>query len=301
IGYAVVELSDLTTGVKLGLLALSCSPGGAGSNAYAYLLGGDVSLSLTMTIVSTTMALVLLPLWLFTLGSHIINEKNNKIHIPYHIIMGALVGIIVPCIAGIYIRRRHPRLAQFLVASIKYLMVLFVVLVGTAGVWLNWFVFQLMAPKVLLASALIPYIGFFLGGLFALVMGQSKKSIVTIAVETGIQNNGVPIVMMRLSLTGPERDTSIVGPIASAILSTQPLLLAVFVLHCMKKCEWPAREVDLEGVPEDHPEEVEQGNKSSGADAPEIKNDEQQGTSIKSNLSTVILDVNSIQRIRSSS
>ena len=44
-------------GIALGLFALGCSPGGSGSNAFSYLLGGDVSLSITMTLVSTVAAL----------------------------------------------------------------------------------------------------------------------------------------------------------------------------------------------------------------------------------------------------
>ena len=37
-----------------GLLCSSCSPGGAGSNVWCLLLGGDVNLSLTMTFFSLT-------------------------------------------------------------------------------------------------------------------------------------------------------------------------------------------------------------------------------------------------------
>ena len=40
-------------GIALGFLATGCSPGGSASNIYTYLLGGDVSLSVTMTLVST--------------------------------------------------------------------------------------------------------------------------------------------------------------------------------------------------------------------------------------------------------
>ncbi|RUS89365.1 hypothetical protein EGW08_002885 [Elysia chlorotica] len=233
IGFAVVKYSHLKPGVELGLIALSCSPGGASSNAYAYLLGGDISISLTMTILSTTAALALLPLWFFTLGTKMVGDEEIKI--PYFLIMGALVGIIMPCVLGIYIRRKHPNLAKLLIASIKYLMVFFCFVIGTVGVLLNWYVLQLMSPRVLLASALIPYIGYICGALTAFVLGQDRVSIITIAVETGIQNNGVPLVMMRLSLSGPERDTSIVGPVASALLSTQPLMLAVIVIHFLKK------------------------------------------------------------------
>ena len=40
-----------------GLICSSCSPGGSGSNVWCLLLGGDVSLSLTMTFFSITASL----------------------------------------------------------------------------------------------------------------------------------------------------------------------------------------------------------------------------------------------------
>ena len=43
--------------VALGFFAMGCSPGGSASNAYSYLLDGDVSLSVTMTFCSTVVAL----------------------------------------------------------------------------------------------------------------------------------------------------------------------------------------------------------------------------------------------------
>ena len=176
-------------------------------------------------------------MWLFTLGREFTHDKG--IHIPYHIIMSSLVGVVVPCGMGIYIRRKHPHSAQYLVSSIKYLVAFFVLFVFTVGVWINLFVFELMRPRVLVATALLIYFGYFLGGLLAFILGRDKQSIITIAVETGIQNNGIPIMMLRLSLMGPERDTGIVAPIAAAILAPIPICCALIIRIIRKK--WKLR------------------------------------------------------------
>ena len=42
----------MSGGLALGYFASGCAPGGGSSNMYAYLLGGDVSLSVTMTLIS---------------------------------------------------------------------------------------------------------------------------------------------------------------------------------------------------------------------------------------------------------
>ena len=54
VAYSLVRLLDLQGGVALGLFAAGCAPGGGASNVYTYLLGGDVNLSVTMTLVSTS-------------------------------------------------------------------------------------------------------------------------------------------------------------------------------------------------------------------------------------------------------
>ena len=46
-------LLKLEAGLALGFFAMGCAPGGGASNIYTYLLNGDLSLSITMTLIST--------------------------------------------------------------------------------------------------------------------------------------------------------------------------------------------------------------------------------------------------------
>ncbi len=55
--YGAIMIMDLKGGVALGLLATGCAPGGGKSNLYSYLLGGDLSLSVTMTVISNIASL----------------------------------------------------------------------------------------------------------------------------------------------------------------------------------------------------------------------------------------------------
>ena len=47
------------------------------------------------------------------------------------------------------------------------------------------------------------------GGLVGKVFGYSMEDCITIALETGIQNAGVAIVLLRISLPQPEADISL--------------------------------------------------------------------------------------------
>ena len=58
IGFAVaISLLKGDKYFAFGLICSSCSPGGAGSNVWCLLLGGDVNLSLTMTFFSLSASL----------------------------------------------------------------------------------------------------------------------------------------------------------------------------------------------------------------------------------------------------
>ncbi|XP_059164949.1 ileal sodium/bile acid cotransporter-like isoform X2 [Physella acuta] len=229
ISFAVASSISLDPGIALGFLALGCAPGGSASNAYTHLLDGNVSLSVTMTLISTIAALGLLPMWLFTLGKVVYDEGN--VTIPFQNIFFSLLGIIIPVTVGLLLQRKCPKAAKMCVNAVKYIVFIFIVFVLTVGVYANIYIFSLLNGQVLLAAALLPYLGFLLGGLVACVLRQGKVNIITIAVETGIQNTGIPIVLLRLSLMGPDKDTSIVAPVASALFTPIPLVIGILYVQ----------------------------------------------------------------------
>lgn len=171
----------------------------------------------------------LLPMWLFTLGKVVYDEGN--VTIPFQNIFFSLLGIIIPVTVGLLLQRKYPKAAKMCVNAVKYIVFIFIVFVLTVGVYANIYIFSLLNGQVLLAAALLPYLGFLLGGLVACVLRQGKVNIITIAVETGIQNTGIPIVLLRLSLMGPDKDTSIVAPVASALFTPIPLVIGILYVQ----------------------------------------------------------------------
>ncbi|XP_052816512.1 ileal sodium/bile acid cotransporter-like [Mya arenaria] len=246
IALAVIFAFRFDSANALGFFAMACSPGGAASNAYTYLLDGDVSLSVTMTLCSTLLSLGMIPLWLFTVGSHVLNETDVKI--PYTNILTSLVGLIIPVALGMLLQWRKPNWAKYVVRGIRPLMVIFFIFVFTVGVYSNLYIFTLMRnkPEILLAGALVPYVGFIFGGLVAIVTRQSWERVRTISIETGIQNTGIAIVLLKVSLPSPDSDLSIVAPIASAIFTPIPMLVAIIWYEIYKRCYKKKKEVYID-------------------------------------------------------
>ncbi|KAH3778892.1 ileal sodium/bile acid cotransporter-like [Dreissena polymorpha] len=236
IALGVIFAFEFDPANALGFFALSCAPGGAASNAYSYLLAGDVSLSVTMTLCSTLLSLGMIPLWLFTVGSKML--YHTTLEIPYMSICTSLIGLLIPVAIGMLLQWRKPNWAKYVVKAIRPFMIIFFIFIFTVGVYANLYIFTLMRnkPEILLAGALVPYMGFVFGGLTAIVTRQSWRNIRTIAIETGIQNTGIAIVLLKVSLPPPDNDISIVAPIAAAIFTPIPMVAAIIGYEIYKRC-----------------------------------------------------------------
>jgi len=179
-------------------------------------------------IIVTRAVVGMIPLWLFTLGQVLIKD-GTRITIPYVNIMIMMACYLIPVITGLLIKRYCKRLSAVIVRSLRPIYIIFILFMFTFGVWSNLYVFRLIRPLLLLAGCLLPYVGFLLSGLAAFLLRQPPPRILTIAIETGIQNTGLPIVLMKFSLPQPEADLSIVGPIVIAMFMPLPLWLAFIV------------------------------------------------------------------------
>ncbi|XP_061197377.1 ileal sodium/bile acid cotransporter-like [Saccostrea echinata] len=235
ISLGVGYLLGLNAALWFGFFAMGSSPGGAASNIYCYLLDGDVSLSVTMTFISTLSSLALIPAWIYSVGVNVI-YKDIEISIPFTNIIISLIGLIIPVGIGILIQTKRPKWAKFIEKLVRPITVIFVILVFTVGVYANLYVFKLLTPVTLLAGALVPYCGFFFGAVVAFLTRHDRQKILTIAIETGIQNTGISIVMLQLSLPLPDSDIGIVAPIICSVFTPIPMAIAIISYEIKKRC-----------------------------------------------------------------
>ena len=64
VAMLLAEIFQLDPMQAVGLLIVGCTPGGSTSNLFAYWSGGDVSLSIAMTVFSTLVGTILMPILL---------------------------------------------------------------------------------------------------------------------------------------------------------------------------------------------------------------------------------------------
>lgn len=174
-----------------------------------------------------------MPLWLFTLGRSLFSQINTEV--PFTNILLSLVSMLIPLAIGLAFQKWLPRVAKFcrrILAPASILMILFIIVFGT---YANLYMFRLFTWKILIAASANVWLGFFLGSLLSRTFDLSLADTVAVAVETGIQNTGIAIVLLGFSLGQPEADMASVVPVAASIMTPFPLIVAYFVLKTRNK------------------------------------------------------------------
>ena len=102
LGWSLAAIFDLPTPFAVGLILVSCSPGGTASNVISYLARADVALSVTMTTASTLLAVLMTPLLTETLA-------GSRIDVPAAgLLLDTVQVVVLPVVAGVVLRWRFP-------------------------------------------------------------------------------------------------------------------------------------------------------------------------------------------------
>ncbi|CAJ0575125.1 unnamed protein product, partial [Mesorhabditis spiculigera] len=239
LAYAIAHTVFTPKGLHsfaLGLFVTGCSPGGGASNFWTLLLDGNVNLSVTMTFLSTLGSLVMMPLWLTLLGQDFLQGfgAGVRMRVPYSKIMSSLFSLVVPLMIGVGIAKWKPELAAKGRKMLRPFVIFVLVFVIVFGCIANTYMWRIMTPTALLGGLLLPWCGFMCGCFISIAMGRSPADVTAIAVETGIQNTGIAILMLKWSFPEPDADISALIPVIVACFTPGPLMLGA-AIHTLSK------------------------------------------------------------------
>jgi BASS family bile acid:Na+ symporter len=204
---AGVYLTDIPS-VALGLLLVTCCPGGALSNYLTGVARGDVATSISMTTVSTLFSVVLTPVlfagWASMNPSTRALLQDIKMD-PQQVVMTLLIMLIVPVTAGMLLRARRSDTADRIrvwmrrLAGIVFAVVVAMLILG------NITSLALLARVALLPVLLTFVIAVVLGWGLARLAGLVAADRRAVAIEVAFQNVALAIgiaVAFFPSLTG---------------------------------------------------------------------------------------------------
>ncbi|KAG8447752.1 hypothetical protein GDO86_015023 [Hymenochirus boettgeri] len=226
--YTLSLLLGLSQPLSLGLVVTCSSPGGGGGYLYSLLLGGDVTLAISMTLISTVAAVGLMPLSSFIYGHFL--GVHQTLHIPFLKIVGTLLFIAIPISTGMVIKWRFPQVSRLLLLVIKPFSVLLMI----GGLYMAYQMGSSLlseVPPILIAAGLsVPLVGLLVGYVMSTCFRLPTTQCRTVSIEVGVQNSLLALAVLQLSFNRAEADLSSQAPFLVALSGTSEMLLIV-LLH----------------------------------------------------------------------
>ncbi|XP_064598809.1 sodium-dependent organic anion transporter-like [Liolophura sinensis] len=237
IAYGLGQAVGLNMSLALGLFSVGSCPGGGASNMWTYLLDGDLNLSILMTFMSTIAAFAMLPLWMYTLGQTLIPEN---VEIPFSNIFYSLISLVVPCVIGILIKRYFPKAANIIRKLIKPIAFVIILLILSVGIYSNLYMFTLMKNwRVLVCGLATPYSAYVTSAMVAWIGRQPPARILTISIETAIQNTAIAMVLILTTFPEPEASIAAVMPVTTVMFTPFPLIIFLIIKTIRARCCLP--------------------------------------------------------------
>lgn len=193
IAFLICLVAPLPAELKVGLIILSVSPGGATSGFLTYLWKGNVALSLSLTSINSFLTLFSIPI-LVNIGLQVFMGRETELHLPFWDTVSHIFFItIIPATLGLLLRRNFPVFAERISKPAKYVMLTLLGIVFTiklfagesqGGAGLSVHDFMRITPFALIQNASCLFFGYF----FMKWMGLPHASRITAAMESGVQN-----------------------------------------------------------------------------------------------------------------
>ncbi len=199
ITYLLILLLKPSTGLALGMLLVAACPGGNVSNFFTMLSGGNTALSISLTAFSSLSAFVLTPANFFLYAGLLPkgNDFIQKLDISFIELFINMTGIlIVPLVLGMLINNYKPKFSLLIAKPMRILSIILLMGFIMVAIYNNRVAFEsffhLVFWIVLIHNALILGAAY----LFSVSLKNSSSTNRTVAIETGIQNSGLGLVLI---------------------------------------------------------------------------------------------------------
>jgi BASS family bile acid:Na+ symporter len=196
IAFAIALITGMEAEYAVGLVIIAACPGGATSNLVNYMIRGNVTLSLSITIINSLITIFTIPL-ITKLALNIFLSQDAMIYLPFlNTVLNISLITIVPATVGVLIRRWQKDFADKLENPLRYILPVLLFLVyagvifyekGESGLEVKKYL--LLFPFAISLNVISIFSGYYVPGLFRL----SKRDRFTIAIEVGLQNSTLGI------------------------------------------------------------------------------------------------------------
>lgn len=192
--FFIAQGFGLAPALAVGMMLLAASPGGTTANLYSHLAHGDVALNITLTAVSSVIAILTMPLIVnfslayFMAGDQALPLQFGKVLQVFAIVLG-------PVLIGMALRQRFPSFAARMQKPVKIASALFLVAIVAMALARDWQTVAAYAPVVGLAALSFNLLSLAVGYGVPRLLKLSQRQAVAIGMEIGIHNGTLAIAL----------------------------------------------------------------------------------------------------------
>ncbi|MFN3800500.1 bile acid:sodium symporter family protein [Belliella pelovolcani] len=228
IAFGLISAFGLSGTMAVGIMILAACPGGATSNLITHLSRGDTALSISLTAVTSFLTVATIPLIVNFAIAYFGEEGSVTLPLGETIIQ--IMGVtIIPVSIGMFLKKKSPTLSLKADRPVRIASAVFFVLIILAAILkeraslVEFFIAA--GPVTLLLNLGTLLIGYMLAKISLLPKNQQM----TIAIESGIQNGTLGIMIAATLL----RNSEMTVPIA--IYSLIMFFTAGFIIFMANK------------------------------------------------------------------
>jgi BASS family bile acid:Na+ symporter len=197
LGWGLGKVFELPPFFAVGLILVSCCPGGTASNVIAYLAKSNVALSVCMTAISTLAAILITPLLTSQLSGNYVNVNATGL------LYSTLKVVLLPILLGVILNRYLPKQTAKILPFAPAVAVLLITLIVASIIGQGKEIILDSGVNLILALICLHLTGFVLGFLISLGLFKNWSVAKTISIEVGMQNSGLGVVLARENFTNP--------------------------------------------------------------------------------------------------
>ena len=228
IGFSLAIAFNLNPIMAVGLMILASCPGGPTSNLITQVCKGNIALSVTLTAITSIVSILTIPLILSYALAYFDSSANATIKLPIiDTIIQLMVITIIPVSIGMFIRKHKANFAKRMekpmrtASTVIFILVFIAVLAANA----DKLVEGMKAAGLVTLILNIATMG--LGYLTAKLFKLNLKNVISITIESGIQNGTLGLVIATSILNNVEMGIPI-GAYAIWMFLTGGILMWLF-------------------------------------------------------------------------
>ncbi|MFK7952527.1 MAG: bile acid:sodium symporter family protein [Ekhidna sp.] len=197
--FLLIWIIEPRPSFALGMMLVAACPGGNISNFMCAMAKGNAALSVSLTAISSSLAIIMTPLnlafWssMYPPTANILTEVSLDFWSMFQTILTIL---LIPIVLGMLLRKWKPAIADKLHPYMHYgsilIFAVIVALAFSANVDLFLEYIHMVVLLVLLHNAVALFAGYQIGRAFRLAEGDRRS----ISIETGIQNSGLGLILI---------------------------------------------------------------------------------------------------------